>query len=385
MKDIFTTLIFVMFLSVLALGIINISFKINPNFIKTHIHLVLLTLVLISIRMFLPFDFPFVRTIDIYTILPDIYMFLYNPVITVKHLSLSPFDLFNIVWVIGSVICLLKTFYRYISTLNAIHKLNQVSDSRIYQIIDNILKYYKKPIHFSVVSSEAITSPMIFGIFKPYIVLPQTPISDEDLYYILSHEIAHYYNYDLFIKLAMEVMHAIYWWNPLFYLIKKRLSKLLEINIDIKVTKRFNECQMLSYLICLLKIARSREKQKDNGFITSFNSDTTTAISKRIHIILDNFHTNRKYSFLNIITITFLLTITLIMPNFFTIVSIGEIPAYIEENYFEINKDNSFYIQLEDGTYDLYIEQNFTINMTSTDSIDEPIPVYSSIEEVLHQ
>jgi hypothetical protein len=50
---------------------------------------------------------------------------------------------------------------------------------------------------------------------------------------------------------------------------------------------------------------------------------------------------------------------------------------------FEINKDNSFFIQLEDGTFDLYVDQQFIVNITHTSFCEERIPVYLSLEETL--
>lgn len=385
MRYIFTTLIFIMVLCIITLMIISLILKINPYLIKTRISLILICLGLISIRMFLPFDFPFVHPIEIHNILPDIFLFLYNPLITIRHYDLSLFDLFNVLWAVGSAIFIIRACFRYILTGRAIHNLSRPAHKRIYQIIDRILESYKRPISFSVVLMDEITSPMVFGIFKPYIVLPQGIVNDDELYYILSHEIAHYYHGDLLIKLTLEAMQAIYWWNPLFYFIRVEINKLLEINTDIEVTKLFDERKTISYLQCLLKAAKFREKQKDSRFISAFNGYSTTSIAKRVHIILDNFHTGKRHNFVNHLTVTFLLILTLVMPNLFTIVSVAEKPEFIQESYFEINPKNSFCIQMENGTFDLYVEYAFIINLSSIDFIDEPIPVYSSLKEALHK
>lgn len=42
---------------------------------------------------------------------------------------------------------------------------------------------------------------MIFGIRKPYILIPDLNFSKKEWYYILRHEIAHFYHGDLLIKL----------------------------------------------------------------------------------------------------------------------------------------------------------------------------------------
>lgn len=386
MKSIFTALIFINILCIITLAIINLTLRRNPYLIKSRIGFFLLCLCFISMRMFLPFNFPFTYIYSIYEILPPIYLFLYNTTVTINDCTLNLFGLFNIIWAAGSAICLFRLCYKYISAKRNINNLDKYDNHLIYPIIDKILSNYKRPINFSIVYTEKVMSPFIFGIFRPYIVLPKTPTDNEDIYYILSHEIAHYYHGDLLIKLIIEVVHAVYWWNPLFYPIKAQLSTLLEINADAKVTGRLNKIETFSYMQCLLKTAKFREKFKENNFAPSFNKNSTSAISKRIHILLDNFKISKLHNCINMLTIMFLLIITLIMPNFFTITSIaGEGPGHVydpEVGYFEIRKDNAFYVELEDGTYDLYVDQYFMINLPSTELIETKIPIYSSLAEV---
>ena len=91
----------------------------------------------------------------------------------------------------------------------------------------------KVRINFRIVMSETIVSPCIFGIFRPYIVLPKgMDIDDQNLYFIIKHELVHYYNGDLFLKFVLSFLKIVYWWNPLIYLLYNQLVRLLEINTD---------------------------------------------------------------------------------------------------------------------------------------------------------
>ncbi|WP_092472491.1 M56 family metallopeptidase [Desulfotruncus arcticus] len=57
---------------------------------------------------------------------------------------------------------------------------------------------------------------------------PKIELSEEEWYYILSHEVAHYYHGDLWIKIVTEFLHIIYWWNPFVCLLKNRYRKHLK-------------------------------------------------------------------------------------------------------------------------------------------------------------
>ncbi|MDE6053078.1 MAG: hypothetical protein K2G55_04815, partial [Lachnospiraceae bacterium] len=81
------------------------------------------------------------------------------------------------------------------------------------------------------------------------IVLPKTfEIDSRNLYFIISHEIAHYYNGDLMLKFVLSLLRAVYWWNPFIKLLQNQLIRLLEINIDKTVTRDWSDSQKLDCL-----------------------------------------------------------------------------------------------------------------------------------------
>ena len=96
--------------------------------------------------------------------------------------------------------------------------------------------------------------------------MPSIVLDDEALYYILEHEIAHYYHGDLLFKFLMEAGKAVWWWNPLLYFVKSQISVLMEINADTKVTEKLDDYGKISYLQCLLKMAKFQGKGRKKEF-----------------------------------------------------------------------------------------------------------------------
>jgi hypothetical protein len=78
---------------------------------------------------------------------------------------------------------------------------------------------------------NGIASPMVSGS-KPYIFLPRFDFSSDELRVILKHEWKHYYDRDSLTKLVMLIICAVFWWNPLVYVLKKNLSFALELKCD---------------------------------------------------------------------------------------------------------------------------------------------------------
>lgn len=76
---------------------------------------------------------------------------------------------------------------------------------------------------------------MVYGFFTPKIYMPKIHFSDEELYYILSHEYYHFLNRDIWIKLFIYIICSIFWFNPFIHILKTNLIHMLEIRCDNKV------------------------------------------------------------------------------------------------------------------------------------------------------
>lgn len=382
MQYIFTTLIFVSFLSSIALLCIHYTLNRNPQLVNKKHGYFLICLILISIRLLLPFDLPFVNVIKITTIMPEIFLFLNKPFYTFYDIPINLFKVFSCVWAIGTLMNLIRLLFSYYHIRKKIHALKPYENDKIQQIMLRIIHSYKKPVFFKLVYSDSVTTPIVFGIRTPYIVIPQLELTDNEWYYVLVHEITHYYQGDIYLKLLLEVFHAIYWWNPLFCIIKKYVSMLLEINIDIKLSKQFDEIDLLTYLQCLLKVAKIREKNETSKFAVAFNGSNSSLISKRIYVVMNEplFTKSKVHNYINYF-ITFAITIcVLFLPNFYTIAPYN-IPSQIQEDTFSININDAFLIQLDDNTYDLYLDGKFSSNIRNPEYISKNIKIYSNIEE----
>ncbi len=73
---------------------------------------------------------------------------------------------------------------------------------------------------FNVRLSDKITVPMVWGIFRPVILLPIGADSwrTERLRAVLFHELAHIKRRDWVMQMIAQVMCAVYWFNPLVWL-----------------------------------------------------------------------------------------------------------------------------------------------------------------------
>lgn len=102
--------------------------------------------------------------------------------------------------------------------------------------------------------SNAICSPLVTGIFKPILVLPETELTPEQLQNILAHELTHLKRNDILYKWFVCIVKCIHWFNPAIYFISQQINTDCEISCDLSVVKHMNEQEQKSYIETILSL-----------------------------------------------------------------------------------------------------------------------------------
>lgn len=112
--------------------------------------------------------------------------------------------------------------------------------------------------------SDKVTSPALYGVFRPRIILPKDYPADE-IKYILMHEHAHARRGDNIIRLLALLTVCVHWFNPLAWLFLKLLFADLELACDEAVLKKCNADQRKEYAHTILSAV-----ERTSVFASSF-------------------------------------------------------------------------------------------------------------------
>lgn len=105
--------------------------------------------------------------------------------------------------------------------------------------------------------SDRVTSPAVYGIFRPKIVLPaSTPEADHPM--ILAHETAHIRRGDNLFRLIAFLSVALHWFNPLSWVFLRYYLSDAEEACDERVLSKLDEEGRRDYARCLLNQAERR-------------------------------------------------------------------------------------------------------------------------------
>lgn len=104
---------------------------------------------------------------------------------------------------------------------------------------------------------------MLMGVFAPVIILPDN-IAADNYDVVCMHEEFHYLNHDIFIRIVMQVVCIINWFDPLAYKLSRSMNLLSEIACDEKVVKEMNDTEKYNY--CGMLINRCEMVNKIQHF-----------------------------------------------------------------------------------------------------------------------
>jgi beta-lactamase regulating signal transducer with metallopeptidase domain len=187
-----------------------------------------------------------------------------------------------LIWSLGFAWSLARLFAGW----NAARRLRDTS--RTAHELERLLAC-ELPLHASIRFSDAIASPMVVGLWRPCILVPQAlaaELPQAVLTDILRHEIAHVRRRDLPMTLLQRVLLALYWWSPLLRLIGARLDLAREMACDERAARRSGEGR--DYARSLLRGAdRVRAHDTHAHLLASGIFESRKGLARRIEGLLE--------------------------------------------------------------------------------------------------
>lgn len=106
--------------------------------------------------------------------------------------------------------------------------------------------------------SRAVRTPMLVGVFRPLIVLPDCDYSEEMLQGVLAHELTHFRRHDVLYKWFAVLVVVVHWFNPVTRLFRYELDRSCELACDETLLRRMDAGEKQLYGDMLIAMAADR-------------------------------------------------------------------------------------------------------------------------------
>lgn len=140
----------------------------------------------------------------------------------------------------------------------------------------------------------AVPSPMVVGLFRPLMLMPDLPLSEEELRLILRHELTHVKRHDLWGKALMLLCLTLHWFNPLVYAMARAMASDCEMSCDASVLANADLFTRKYYGEAILGVIRRQRRQQ--VALSTYFFEGKKNMKKRFQSMLDT-TVKRKGSF----------------------------------------------------------------------------------------
>lgn len=295
------------------------------------------------IRMVIPVEFPWIKILFGGTLYNRIYYFFCIERNIGNYISV--FDMLRLLWYSGTLSILSYYVIQYVKAARYFGEMPVERNSKATQIADTIWNGSKKP---DILQTATIKTPCCFGILRKKIIIPDKPYTEEQLRFILLHECSHLKNNDILVKNLINILCALYWWNPCVYLLKKDLSQSLEIRCDLTAVKELDNQLKGDYLAVILSEYKDSLKAANSA---GLRYDNPKLLLERFQLVANERRVLVKKGNILAWVVSGCL---LFISYFFVFQTKYDAPkSDIEtvQDAHEVDIHNSYLIKMKDGTY----------------------------------
>jgi len=200
------------------------------------------------------------------------------------HIEVFVVNLIFVVWLIGAIVAIfiINLYKGYISS-RLLGTCFLPEDCIAIEILKGLVPQYKIKRKIALYQCSHISSPILFGILKPKIIIPVTDFSEEELEIIFRHELTHYKNHDIFFRGLIGIIHGMNWFNPVMIHFSSLFYDYGELACDEKVAAQLTAAQRVIYARLLCRLLEKNEISTNKP---AFSNNDENFLKRRVFIII---------------------------------------------------------------------------------------------------
>ena len=181
-------------------------------------------------------------------------------------------------------------------------------------------------------------TPMLIGLFRPTIILPERDYTDAQLYAVLQHELTHLRRKDVLVKWLSILACAVHWFNPLVWIVRREIDRACELSCDEAVIRNLDKDGKQNYGDTLIYVAA--DAKTPHAVLSTTMCEEKKALKERLGAIMKS----KKHT-----RIAIVLSAVLIITACGTAIALGSGRANAQEYLNATGFTGTIYIDLRNG------------------------------------
>ncbi|MBE5797008.1 MAG: M56 family metallopeptidase [Clostridiales bacterium] len=186
-----------------------------------------------------------------------------------------------LVWAAGTAVMLAKEGWRHRRFMRLVNRWAVPAPVYAQELLAQVAQGRRMP---ALLTCPAIDSPMVTGVFRPRLLLPQGHASDDDLLLMFRHEWTHFRRGDVAVKLLIVVAKAIHWMNPAVYLLSREMNLYCETSCDEAVLAGCGKMERRRYAETVMSVM-TRSDLRQTALCTGFQGGLKRTKRRILHML----------------------------------------------------------------------------------------------------
>ena len=124
-----------------------------------------------------------------------------NAVASYATLDISWWQVAFVAWLAGLIMFIVYHGIKHYRFTKIVRRWSEnITDNKILSLLEGLKSELGIKRQISIYHCTFVSSPMMVSLFKPRILLPMAKVAQDELYFILKHELVHYRRKDLLYK-----------------------------------------------------------------------------------------------------------------------------------------------------------------------------------------
>jgi len=192
----------------------------------------------------------------------------------------------TVLYAMGAIAFLMVQLTRHVRFMRHIRRWQQpVTDLRIRAIYDRVREEMGIRRDIPIYICAAADSPMVAGVIRPRLLLPDERLNFSELNLVLRHELTHIRRHDLLIKALQVAAISLHWFNPIVHVMNHAMNYACEASCDESVVRGADMDERQYYSETIIAVIR-RQSRLRTALSTSFYGGKK-GMKNRILTIMD--------------------------------------------------------------------------------------------------
>ena len=154
----------------------------------------------------------------------------------------------TLVWIIGMAAMVIWTvvshlrFVRYVRRWS--RRVEEAEVIRLHNQCGDLLQLKTRP---SLYLCPGLKAPMLAGLFRPRLLLPEDVDRGDTLRFVLVHELTHYKRRDIWLKALALLANIVHWFNPFMWYMVRLVERDTELACDEAALRRLPAADHAAY------------------------------------------------------------------------------------------------------------------------------------------